>query len=385
MVADLWGDAQGPGRRAVLVDVATGATFAAVVGLAQLMLLPWTWVAAVVLGVALAVRRVAPFVMVGTAVLASVVQVSTGNVAPVACLAYVPLSVTLGAHSDGRLRRLGLACAVVAVVVAGAFGWWRVADGEPTEARLISTLAFGAATAVLVLGAWTAGYLRWQRRQAVQARADATLQAVERRRLSDLYEQEQERGRIAADMHDLVAHSWAVVAAQADGARYVARTDPDRAHEALTVIGDTARSAMDDVRVLLAQLREQSGVGGALAFERPDALVARMRSAGMDLRVDRRGEPAPDGLLELTARRVLTESLTNALKHGDLSRPVEVVEDWTDGLLLRVTNTVGAGDLGEGHGLTGMAERVALAGGTFSAGREGDRWVVDARMPVEAR
>ena len=106
----------------------------------------------------------------------------------------------------------------------------------------------------------------------------------ERRRLRDLYEQEQERGRIAADMHDLVAHSWAVVAAQADGAQV------RRAHRPRPRAGgaDGHRrhrpSAMDDVRVLLAQLREQSAPGARWRFERPDALVARMRASGMDLR-----------------------------------------------------------------------------------------------------
>jgi signal transduction histidine kinase len=318
--------------------------------------------------------------MAGLAVVASVVQVVSGNIAVVACAAYVPLFWTLGSHRDARLRRLGLACAVVAVLVAGL--WSRSQSGDDTSrGRLFAGVALAALTAVVVLGSWTVGYLRWQRRQAVQARADATLQTVERRRLRDLYEQEQERSRIAADMHDLVAHSWAVVAAQADGARYVARTDPDRAQEALTVIGDTARSAMDDVRVLLSQLREQSGAGDPLAFERRDALVARMRASGMDLRLECHGEPAPSGLLETTGRRVLTESLTNALKHGDLSRPVEVVEDWRDGYRLRVANAVGTDERGQGHGLPGMAERIALVGGTLTAGRRGDQWVVEANVP----
>ena len=113
-------------------------------------------------------------------------------------------------------------------------------------------------------------------------------------------------------MHDLVAHSWAVVAAQADGARYVVREDPDRAQQALTVIGDTARSAMDDVRVLLGRLREQPPAEQSRVFEQPDALVARMRDAGMDLHLDRSVGPAPTGLLDITRRGVLTESLTNA-------------------------------------------------------------------------
>ena len=381
VTADLWGDADGIGRRAVRVDLAVGVMFALVVGLAQLLLLSWTWPAAVLLGAALALRRMAPLAMVAAAVLASVSQLVSGHIAFLACMAYVPLFVTLGGHRDARLRRLGLACALVAIVVASAWAWWQVGADEPTDGHLTSTLALGAPTAVVVLGGWAIGYLRWQRRQAVQARADATLQTVERRRLRDLYEQEQERGRIAADMHDLVAHSWAVVAAQADGARYVARTDPDRAQEALRVIGDTARSAMDDVRVLLAQLREQTGPGDPLAFERRDALVGRMRTSGMDLRLECHGEPPSSGLLETTSRRVLAESLTNALKHGDLSRPVEVTEDWRDGYRLRVANAARRGERADGHGLLGMAERIAVVGGTLTADRQGDQWVVEARVP----
>ena len=382
LTTDLWGEADGPSRRGLLVDVVTGAAFAVVVGLVQTQMGAWTWLAAVLLGAALAVRRVAPFVMVALAVAASVVQVVSGNVAWLACLAYVPLFVTLGGHRDVRVRRLGLACAAVAVVVAAGWEWNRLADERSLQAHVLGALALAASTAVVVVGSWIAGYLRWQRRQAVQARADATLQAVESRRLHDLYEQEQERSRIAADMHDLVAHSWAVVAAQADGARYVVREDPDRAQQALTVIGDTARSAMDDVRVLLGRLREQPPAEQALVFEQPDALVARMRDAGMDLHLDRSGGPEPTGLLDVTRRGVLTESLTNALKHGDLAQPVEVVEDWSEGYRLRVSNAANERHgSGQGHGLLGMAERVALVGGTLTADLRGDRWVVEARVP----
>jgi len=382
LTTDLWGEADGPSRRGLLVDVATGAAFAVVVGLVQTQMGAWTWLAAVLLGAALAVRRVAPFVMVALAVAASVVQVVSGNVAWLACLAYVPLFVTLGGHRDIRVRRLGLACAAVAVVVAAGWEWNRLAQERSLQAHVLGALALAASTAVVVVGSWIAGYLRWQRRQAVQARADATLQAVESRRLHDLYEQEQERSRIAADMHDLVAHSWAVVAAQADGARYVVREDPDRAQQALTVIGDTARSAMDDVRVLLGRLREQPPAEQALVFEQPDALVARMRDAGMDLHLDRSDGPAPTGLLDVTRRGVLTESLTNALKHGDLAQPVEVVEDWSEGYRLRVSNAANERQgSGQGHGLLGMAERVALVGGTLTADLRGDRWVVEARVP----
>ncbi len=388
-VADLWGDT-GPLRRSqVLVDVFAGAAFAAVIGLVQLQLSPWSSVAALLLGAALAVRRRLPMCMVVLAVGASVLQVVTGDLAVVADAAYIALFSTLGSHRVQRVRRLGLVCAAVAVVVAGSWAGARASDSESVRGAVFVGIAFAAITAVVIGGGWVGGFLRWQRRQAVQARADAVLEAAELRRLRDLYEQEQERGRIAADMHDLVAHSWAIVAAQADGARYVLRADPDQATEALRVIADTARSAMADVRVLLAQLRDRSESrqqSDSLEFEQTDALMARMRASGMDLRFERHGLSAPSDLLTMATTRVLAESLTNALKHGDLSWPVHVEEDWRDGYRLRVANATCGPPTAEsatpepGHGLLGMAERMKLVGGALRAGRDGDQWVVEAEV-----
>ena len=103
-----------------------------------------------------------------------------------------------------------------------------------------------ASLALLVAGGgWALGYVRWQSRARITAQVQAGL--------------ERERTRIAADMHDLVAHTWAVVAAQADGARYALGTpDGDRlAAEALDVIAETARGSIADLRDLLAELRYQ--------------------------------------------------------------------------------------------------------------------------------
>ena len=105
-------------------------------------------------------------------------------------------------------------------------------------------VAGSASLAALVAGGgWAAGYVRWQSRARITAQVQAGL--------------EQERTRIAADMHDLVAHTWAVVAAQADGARYaLGSSSVDRkAEEALEVIADTARGSIADLRDLLAELR----------------------------------------------------------------------------------------------------------------------------------
>lgn len=125
-----------------------------------------------------------------------------------------------------------------------------------------------------------------------------------------------------------------------------------------------------------------------------------MRSSGMTLELTETGTRDESPLVALTAHRLLGESLTNALKHGDLSAPVRVDVEWTDGYRLSVTNALSltnavsltnvvgrdvTGDEhepGSGHGLVGMAERTTVAGGTFSAGREGDHWVVTAHLPV---
>jgi signal transduction histidine kinase len=386
---DVWDDPTGPARkRRLAFDVGTAVLFTLAVGGIQLALSPASAIAALLLGVALAVRRRSVPIMVVAAVAGSVTQLLTSQLALVADLAYFPLFLTLGAHRDRAVRRFGLAGVLVAVVVAGVWGTSHGLVGSPSGTYAALTTA--ALTAIITGGGWITGLLRWQRRQGVQARVDATVAAVERRRLEQLYEEEQQRARIAADMHDVVAHSWAVVAAQADGARYQIRADPAQAEAALEVIGQTARSAMLDVRALLTRLRERSDLEVALLLERSDDVLERMRASGMEVELSRYGEPAPpsDEVGVVTARLALAEALTNALKHGDLARPVVVEEDWTDGYRLKVVNTVVAGRptaapdrAGVGHGLRGMTERVTELGGRVTARAEGARWVTEVSIP----
>jgi signal transduction histidine kinase len=387
VAGDVWDDPTGAARKRRLVfDVGVALLFTLIVGALELSFAPAGALAAVMLGVAVAVRRVSVPVMVAAAVAASVTQLLTSQLALVADLVYFPLFLTLGAHRSRTVRRLGLAGVLVAVVVAAVWASFHGLVG--TTSGGYAALTTGALTAMVTGGGWLTGLLRWQRRLGIQARVDATVAAVERRRLEQLYEEEQQRARIAADMHDVVAHSWAVVAAQADGARYQIRADPARAEEALEVIGRTARSAMGDVRALLTRLRERGESDGVPALARPEDVVARMRASGMAVEVERRGEPVPDpGEAVLAAARLaLAESLTNALKHGDLARPVAVEEDWTDGYRLRVVNAVPPeppteSPATDGHGLLGMTERVAQLGGRVLAGESAGRWVTEVTIP----
>ncbi|MBD3784021.1 MAG: two-component sensor histidine kinase [Micrococcales bacterium] len=305
-----------------------------------------------------------------------------GDVNVLADLAYAPVAFVLGAHPGREVRRLGLVGAVLGVVGAGAWAATHTARTSGTGSPALSGAAMATAAAVVLLGGWLGGYVRWQRREGLRARVEASLRAAEERRLRDLVTLEQERVRIATDMHDVIAHSWAVVAAQADGARYTLRGDPDRAEDALAVIGETARTAMDDVRGLLTRLRApDANEPAGLDLHRPDALLQRMRASGMTLDLERTGDPGrrPD-----VAAAALAEALTNALKHGDLTAPVRVEEAWDAGYRLLVANAVSRpGPPGSGHGLRGMRERVEATGGRMVAGPEEDgrTWVVRLELP----
>jgi signal transduction histidine kinase len=399
-VTDVWGDDR-PTRRQIAFDVGTGLLFSAVMGPLHGSLGTSAAISAGLLGVALAVRRLSWQAMSAFAVASAILQVVSGQVAYGADPAYAVLFFTLGAHRASRVRQWGLGCAAVATAVAGVF---MAAQPHPT-ASVVSSVAlsagFAALTAVVTGGGWVAGFVRWQNRQRVQARVDAQLEAAERRRLSGLYDLEQERRRIAADMHDVVAHSWAVVAAQSDGARYGLRNDPTGAERALEVIGETARTAISDLRTIVAQLRDPELAPSTPSIAQQADVLERMRGSGMDLDFREVGTPDESPLIALTAHRLLGESLTNALKHGDLASPVQVEQDWTDGYRLTVTNrlrqddqpSVAAEDRvppesdtsrerSTGHGLVGMSERTTVAGGTFRAGHDAGSWVLRAHIPT---
>jgi signal transduction histidine kinase len=235
-----------------------------------------------------------------------------------------------------------------------------------------------AGTAFFLL-AWTLGLLAniWMRaRESRRAQAEAERAVVV----------EQERNRIARDMHDVVAHSLAVVIAQADGARYAQRTDPAAAEAALTTIASTAREALADVRVLLARLRHAEGEAPQPALGDLDRLYESFEASGLELVRTASGDPLQlSAAAQLAVYRVVQEALTNALRHGATSAPVRIHFAWDDeavGLSVRNRLRSAAPAGPPGHGLTGMTERAALIGGRLDAGITGDQFVVDAVVPA---
>jgi signal transduction histidine kinase len=368
---DLWGERARPRPRQLLFDVLAAGLFTLLALTTAVQQSVPAVVGTLAMGLALAVRRLSWPAMALLAAGTGGCQLVGGELVLLADLGYAGVFFVLGAHPRSAVRRFGLVAALGSAAVLATMVGFDTVDAVTGVSTAFAVAGSAALAALVAVGGWAAGYVRWQTRARITAQVQTGL--------------EQERTRIAADMHDLVAHTWAVVAAQADGARY-ALDGPEgdrKAAEALDVIADTARGSIADLRDLLAELRYQEPATPPGRGAR-DALVERMRASGMEVRLVEQGEPSGSGVLAVAAQRLLAESLTNALKHGDLGHPVEVEEDWRDGYRLLVRNRVrGSSSVpGTGHGVAGMRERVELAGGTFAAGASGETWTVAAVLPA---
>lgn len=200
-----------------------------------------------------------------------------------------------------------------------------------------------------------------------------------------------ERNRIAREMHDIVAHSLTVVIAQADGGRYAGKKDPDKAIEALDTIAERGRDALAQMRSLLSVLHDGSAderdVSVAPGVEGIPDLVHDAKRNGLTVNYKVVGEPKPlDEVRDLTVYRVVQESLTNVMKHAGAVE-VSLAIEWEKGSVrVSVDNRPGEERVeGTGRGLTGIAERVRVHGGSASWGPSliyAGGWNVTATLPL---
>jgi signal transduction histidine kinase len=269
----------------------------------------------------------------------------------------------------------GAAAIFVTEGLLGPFGWF----GGPNATIWPELLAAGA------FGAYVSARRQWlaaERDRAEQAREEETRRRVDA-----------ERMRIARELHDVVAHSMAMINVQATAASLQLAADPASAAEAIQAIRRASKSGLRELRAILEVLRQVDGESPAVPV--PDlraiaALVEAANAAGTPVTLTPAEPPVPlPPPVALAVYRIVQESLTNVVRHA--GRVVTTVGLRQDGgyLCVDVVNDGGAapaafGD-GAGAGLAGMRERAAALGGTLDAGpRPGGGFAVRARLPVAA-
>jgi len=273
------------------------------------------------------------------------------------------------------------ACAAIltAPVLAGGAEW--------------SMRAAVAGVVVVVLTvAILAGVIRRDRKRRYEDALERAASLEARRETERRLAAVEERTRIAREMHDVLGHSLNVIAIQAEGVRYLARADPERADQALADIGHLSRNAVDDVRDLIDVLT----TGDTVPSPRPTpslrdipALIGDLRHTTEPIRLLVDGDLAlVPGPVSLAAYRIVQESLTNVLKHADGAAAtihITVRPEQVDLMVLNTQATISGTptDTGNQRGIVGMQERAHAHGGTFAAGPDPNTggWRVTARLP----
>ena len=362
--------------------------------------------AAALTALPLAARRFYP-IGVWLVIAAAIVTLHSTYVPPVALGTAVYAAYSAITYS--RYRNLAIASvSLVTVAVAATLG----NELPRFPARLTAIFA------ILLAGAAGIGIRVLRRRLAdstarLRRAADDAKEATERALTA-------ERARIASELHDVVTHNVSVMIVQAGAARKILASSPADAEDALLAVESTGREAMTELRNLLGLLSPAAdgdddsaprgarspgggspapGTSAPRATLRPqpglgelDALIGRVRAAGLPVTLTVTGTPRalPPGA-DLAAYRVVQEGLTNVLRHAGQAEAAVAVH-WGDELLLTVSNDgQGTGPAepdhgcgpGQGRGLLGLRERLALYGGELVAGpRPGGGWRISAVLPL---
>jgi signal transduction histidine kinase len=314
-------------------------------------------------------------------------------------LAWAAVTIVLGVlvalSDDGTLTIAGL-LGLVSVLYLFAARYprrWSVVAAVPFLVNAITPVSgddsglSDVLLLMLVVAAEALGDSRRQRGQAIEER-DETRQAM----ADTLQDQAAmgERARIARDLHDVVAHHVSAIAVQAETARLTTPDLPDEGKQHFEAIGQTARTALEEMRRLLGVLRADAD-GGAERAPQPglallDELVETARAAGTEVNLTLSGEVTalPPGI-DLCAYRILQEALTNARRHAPGATVDVDLGYGAEALGLRVRDHgPGPGDPApDGHGLLGMRERAIMVGGTLEVGpAEGGGFQVSAELPI---
>ena len=287
-------------------------------------------------------------------------------------------SFLLGNVHDALPARLGLA-----VVVGGAAIIIYNRPGSPSSEIVFLPLLFGIC--------WLGGFVLRQRAEQAEAAEVRAAQAERERETAARIAVAEERARIARELHDIVAHAVSVMVLQVGAVRHKLPDALADDREALKGVEQAGRTALAEMRRLLAAMRADGDdveLAPQPGLDRLDSLLEDVGHAGLPVRLHLDGDPFPlPRAIDLSAYRIVQEGLTNALKHARASHADVTVRYRADGVQLEVRDD-GAGAAtsdGLGHGLVGVRERVKIYGGEMTAGPapEGG-FVLSARLPLEA-
>jgi len=276
--------------------------------------------------------------------------------------------------------RVRTAAAVVVLEVGSVLAStrWAPAGTVPRSFVFLSATVVAAVSAGLTVRSgsrYMAGLAERAKRLEVERDQQAAIGAA------------RERTRIARELHDIVAHSLAVVITLADAASLVAQTDPAEAAATMRRASDVGREAMRDMRTMIGVLRtEEAGSepGPQPGVADIDALTDRVRATGLAVDLEVLGTPFRLGAATgLSLYRILQEALTNTIKHASASH-VQITVRYRQPEVELVVADDGTGAAvvhRDGHGIHGMRERAGLHGGWVTAGPgAGGGWVVSATL-----
>ncbi|MFF1573822.1 sensor histidine kinase [Leifsonia sp. NPDC058292] len=378
----------------VLVDSLIAGVYLvpAIVGGIYLMVTEPSWqngtrvVLSAIAGASLFLRRQHPWAVLVVAVVVMVGATLLGR-----DVDFLPAQFALYALAVYRSAKASwIAFAVVVAAATAALGL----SALGTRPEQYTPFESGSTTTVIAVAAislfWVlVGINIGNRRRYLAALIDRARQLARERDQQAVIAAAAERSRIAREMHDIVSHGLTVMITLADGSAGLATTAPERSAEAMRMVAETGRSALDDMRRLLGVLRAtegdaperepQPGVGEL------SELIEGFRAAGLVVHITVSGSPPSDTGQQLTVFRVVQEALTNALRYASLATAVEVSIAFTAAMIeitvdddAAVHSTPGQGS---GRGLIGLRERVGLYSGTLEAGpRPGGGWRVRARF-----
>jgi signal transduction histidine kinase len=283
----------------------------------------------------------------------------------------------------GNLRREVEARVGLVIAVGGAAIVVYNSPSHEAASLVLTPVLFGIS--------WLVGYALRERTEQTEAAEERAFRAEREREIAARVAVAEERGRIARELHDVVAHAVSVMVLQVGAVRHRMPESDAESREALKNVEQAGRSALTEMRRLLNAMRHDDEALELLpqpGLQDVETLVAHVRAAGLPVRLEVHGEPVPlPPGLDLSAYRIVQEGLTNSLKHSGASQAEVDVRYGPTDLELEVRDD-GTGavstDEGLGHGLVGVRERVKIYGGEMSAGasRSGG-YVLRARIPLD--